>query len=233
MATAEAAAWVGAVATFIAVVVALFKEDLRRWWRRPVLQASLRLAAPDCHKTELLAVQPQSGKALGKWPCYYFRLWVENSGNLRAEQVQVYASRLLRKHADGGFREDTRFLPMNLKWAHAQQRFGGREIFAEGISPKMGKHCDLGHIAHPAMRAQTGQTLPDVAADATIMELDIEVAPLTRSHLIPPGIYRLELRLAAANSTPVTKTLELTLTGQWHDEESKMFSDGVGLKDVS
>jgi hypothetical protein len=50
------------------------------------------------------------------------------------------------------------------------------------------------------------------------------------SHLIPPGSYQLELRVAAANHAPVTKTIELTITGKWFEDQTQMFSDGLGLK---
>lgn len=224
---------VAAGITLLAVLVALFKDDVRGLWRRPVLQASIQLKAPDCHKTEMVRYDPRSGALYDKHPCYYFRIWVQNTGNLRAEQVQVYASRLSREYGDGTFREDTRFLPMNLKWAHGQQLPAGPEIFAAGISPEMGKHCDLGHIVHPRMRSQTDNTVLNVLPDKTVLELDLEVAPLTLNHLIPPGIYRLHLTLAAANCRPITKTLEIKLKGEWHDHVDRMFADGIGIKEVS
>jgi hypothetical protein len=236
--SSDIAIWVGAIATFLgviatflAVLVALFKEDVRSLWRRPVLKARILLAPPDCHKTELISVNQATGQILGRWPCYYFRIWVENTGIQRAEQVQVFAAGLSRRQADGTFKQETQFLPMNLRWAHSQQRPGGPEIFALGISPGMGKHCDLGHMPHPEMRRLTNESLPNVPADQTILSLDLEVAPIARSHLIAPGMYRLLLRLAAANSKPVEKTIEINITGQWHDDETRMFSDGIGLRE--
>jgi len=54
-----------------------------------------------------------------------------------------------------------------------------------------------------------------------------------RSSLLAPGVYRLELRVAAANSRPVSKMLEISVTGQWFDEEKKIFAEGIGLREVS
>jgi hypothetical protein len=230
--SSDIASWLAAIATFLAVLVALFKEDMRSLWRRPVLKARILLAPPDCHKTELTIVNQAIQQIVGRWPCYYFRLWVENTGTQRAEQVQVFAAGLSRRQADGTFKPETQFLPMNLRWAHSQQRPEGPEIFALGISPGMGKHCDLGHIPHPEMRKETNESLPNVPTDQTILSLDLEVAPNTRSHLIAPGVYRLLLRLAAANSRPVEKTIEITITGQWHGDETRMFSDGIGLREL-
>jgi hypothetical protein len=96
----------------------------------------------------------------------------------------------------------------------------------------MGKHCDVGHIPRPDMRKQTGDTLPGIPDDQCVMSLDLEVEPLTRSHLLGPGVYRLILKVAAANTRPVTKFLEISITGRWYEDERKMFSDGVGYREV-
>jgi hypothetical protein len=97
----------------------------------------------------------------------------------------------------------------------------------------MGKHCDLGHIMNPDCRKELGEDLPDLAATNTVFALALEVCPSTLSHLLAPGIYHLELRIAAANCSPVTKILELTFTGNWFDDPHKMFRDGVGLRIVA
>lgn len=229
----DAAVWTGSIATLLAIVVALFKEQLVRIWRRPKLEARVRLSAPDCHKTEMTLINKETGALIERADCYYFRLWVENTGNQRAEKVQVFLSKLFRRHADGSFVEDKSFLPMNLCWSHSQLSPLGREIFAEGISPKMGKHCDLGHIIDPSKRVAFGINLSNIAAGKTILKLDLEVAPNTLTHLLPPAVYRLEMKLAAANLEPETKTIEINHTGDWYSEETKMFSDGFGMKEIS
>ena len=217
------ASWTSAIGTLLAVVVALFKEDIVRHWRKPKLQAIIRLSAPDCHKTTLTFFDPKTGTVLANPDCYYFRLWVENKGKTRADRVQVFVSRLLRKHADGTFREELSFLPMNLRWSHSQMKQGGPEIFAEGISPKMGKHCDFGHIVDPKIQNINGKT---------VMTLDLEIAPNTGSHIIPPGEYHIELKIAASNATPKVLILEMDLIGNWYFDEGKMFTDGIGLKTI-
>lgn len=228
----ETAAWVGSIATFFAVLVALFKEELVRMWRRPKLNARIELAAPDCHKTQITKIDKNTGSVLDQADCYYFRLWVENKGNQRAEKIQVFVSEFLRRHADGTFVEDKSFLPMNLKWSHSQLSPFGPEIFADGISPQMGKHCDFAHIIDPSKRAAFGHVLPTVTTGKTILALDLEMAPATLSHLIPPGIFRFKLKLAAANLKPITTLIEINLTGDWYTDENKMFSDGIGMKRI-
>jgi hypothetical protein len=220
-------AWTSSITVVLAPIVALFKEDFQALWRRPELVASAKLCAPDCHKTEVTLTDQQTGQIIDRWPCYYFRIWVENKGNQRANQVQLFMARLLGKHADGIFRPEDQFLPMNLRWSHSG------EVFANGISPEMGKHCDLGHINHPGSAAKVDETLPGVTSGKVVMGLDLEVRPNTKSHLLAPGTYQLVLKLAASNSKPVVKTLEFTLIGDWYDDERQMFSNGVGLREIS
>ena len=224
--------WIGSLATTAAVVVALFKEEIRSIWKRPKLVVRIRLTAPDCHKTEMRITERNSGRLIAKGDCYYFRIWVENKGHLRAEQVQVFVAKALRRRADNTFEEIKAFLPMNLRWTHSPYGSERPEIFAEGISPRMGKHCDLGHIVHPTLRERIGQTPNGLPIENNILELDLEVLPATKSHLIPPGVYRFELLIGAANSAPVKKTIEINLTPNWYDQEEKMFSDGIGIIEV-
>lgn len=221
--------WAAATATFLAVLVALFKDEFLRRCRRPRLTVSIELGPPDCHKTKLNYEIQRVAPTWVSADCFYFRLWVRNLGKTRAEQVQVFAAKLSRKSADGLFKRVDAFLPMNLKWSHGRPDSDGPEIFAQGISPMMGKHCDLGHVVDPRYRKDLGEDLSDVPAEKTIVALELEFPPGTRSHLIPPGTYRLELHIAAANSTPITKILELTTTGEWFPDEAKMFTDGLGI----
>lgn len=142
------ATWGSMALTLLAVLVALFKEDIRSRWHRPRLTAKIALCAPDCHKTELVMQNPSSGQILKRGDCYYLRLWVQNDGRERAEKVQVFACSLEKKHADGKFRKVPSFLPMNLRWSHTAPV----QIYADAISPGMGKHCDFGHITDPNLR---------------------------------------------------------------------------------
>jgi hypothetical protein len=227
------AQWVGAGTTLLAVLVALFKDEIIKRWRRPILDVSTVLEPPHCHMTTLRYTTQRTGSTYAEAGCYYFRLWVENRGKTRADRVQVFVAKLSRRVADGTFKEDVRFLPMNLRWSHMQTLGGGPEVYAEGISPQMGKHCDIGHIIDPAHRAECGEALSGVPPTSTLFALDLEVYPNTLGHLLTPGTYRLVLRVAAANSLPMTKILEVTVTGKWFDNERLMFQDGIGLRVVT
>jgi len=219
-------------ATFAAVLVALFKDAAVRWWRRPKLIVSIKPGPPDCVKTEFHYTVQRTALTFVTADCYWLRLWVRNKGSTRADKVQVFAEGLTKRTADGSFKAVEDFLPMNLRWSHTPNPDVLPEVFADGISPAMGKHCDLGHIVDPTSCTDVGESLDGVAPGKTVFALELEVKPNTRSHLLRPGTYRLKLRIGAANARPVTAILELNHTGEWLSDPQRMFSDGLGVRVV-
>ena len=218
-----------AVGTFLAVIVALFRDEITGLWRKPKIEASIKLAAPDCHLTRLFKYDA-TGAIIVKAPCYYLRLWIENTGNVRAEEVQVFVKTLARQEAGGKFREDRDFLPMNLRWSHAPP---GNPLIFTSINPGMGRHSDFGHIVDPAYDAdflpskEFFAKKPDEGQ--TIISLDLEFAPGTYSHLVPPGEYQVTLMIGGANFKPETKQLEVVHKGVWYPDEERMFRDSLGI----
>ena len=223
------AQWAGVAATLAAVLVALFKDTALRWWNRPRLTVSIKLGPPDCAKTKLHYAVQRVAPTFVAADCYWLRLWVKNEGRTRAEKVQVFAEQLARRAADGTFKIVEDFLPMNLRWSHAQNPEGFPEVFADAISREMGRHCDLGRVVDPSCLVDLGESLNDVPPGKTDLALELEVKPNTRTHLLRPGDYRLSLRIGAANAGPVTAVVELNHTGEWFSDPQRMFSDGLGV----
>ena len=56
------------------------------------------------------------------------------------------------------------------------------------------------------------------------------VKPYTLSYLVPFGTYRLVIVVSAANAKPVTKTLEITVQGDWYDDEGQMLKEGLAVQ---
>jgi hypothetical protein len=222
MTKSELAVWVGAALTFLAILVALLKEELQHLWRRPVLNISVKTQPPDCH-IGLTKYYDSKGSVLAEANCYYLRLWVHNKGNSPATNVQVFATKLFMEPTQKKTIEVENFLPMNLRWAHT------KEIFRDRIAPKMGRHCDLGHVADPRLKHIHNEIRPDVPKDKTVLFLDLEVAPFTLVHLLPPGNYELKLIIAADNCRPIKKVLKIMHSGNWFDDEKTMFEKGIKL----
>ena len=103
MAPSNAAQWFGAAATFLAVIVALFKDSIREWRRKPKLIVTCENSPPCTVRTPLFVNEPRTGGLLWTGDSYWVRLKVENKGRSRAEKIQVSASNLYyRPSVDNG-----------------------------------------------------------------------------------------------------------------------------------
>jgi hypothetical protein len=200
MAPSSLAQWFAAGGTIGAVILALFGNFFLRWYRRPRLAATWEDNPPWTPKVPW--VEP--GWAGDR---YWVRIRVKNSGKTRAEKVEVYASKLSERGADGKFVPIPTFLPLDMKWSHSDAL-----VIRDGISPDMATFCDIVALCDPANpnpRFQRQQ--PAATPPINLAELQLEA--FTTCNLLSPGTYQLTLRIAAANAKPIDKTLEFTHTG--------------------
>ena len=128
-----------AVGTLAAALVGLgfaLLREIRNWVLRPKLTiVPIESGPPDCVKVP--TVRRRDGEVIAETDAYYLRMRVKNEGRRRAEQVEIFAAKLLRKQADGTVGEVESSLPMNLRWAHR----GG---VLPGLSPGMDRYgCQL------------------------------------------------------------------------------------------
>jgi hypothetical protein len=224
------AQWAGACATLCAVTVALFKEKLLGRWHRAKLAVRILLAPPDSFKeTWKYKITFSMGSTQeNETNRYVFRLWVTNQGSFdRAENVQVFANSLEKLSADSKtYVPITEFLPMNLVWSHTDSKTFLDAISAHG----MGRHCDLGHILNPdAYHGIHDMEKPKVITGKTVFMLDVEFKHYNKSYLLEPGIYRLHIIIVGQNALPESKIVEISFTGDWYEDQDKMFRDGVWI----
>jgi len=224
------AQWVGAFATLCAVIVALFKEKLLRRWHRAKLSVRILLEPPDSFKEiwRYKVISPDGSTQANQTNRYIFRLWVTNKGSFdRAENVQVFANSLEKLSADSKtYISVTEFLPMNLVWSHTDGR-----TFLEAISANgMGRHCDLGHILNPVAYQDINEMeKPKVLSGKAVFMLDVEFKHFNKSYLLEPGTYRLHIIIVGQNASPESKIVEISFTGDWYEDQNKMFCDGVRI----
>jgi len=208
-----------AIGTLVLAAVAVFQESIRSCFYHPTLQISIGTRAPDCFAVPIRTPGGTFANSV------YLRLWIENTGNATAENAEVYAERLRVRRVDNEWELVGTFPPMNLKWAY----FGN--MYFPRIAPRMGKHCDLGHITDPARRAVVDEDAPRLALtdQQTSLAFDLIASPNDRSHIVGPGEYRLDIVVAAGNARPVRRTIAISLRGPWYDDEARMLRDGVGV----
>lgn len=221
----ESAEWTAiatAVGTLLLAAAAIFGGRIYHWYYQPKLKIAYVHSPPDSHKIPLrltfLYGQKPEREAWG----YYFRLKIFNEGRGPAHQVEVFADKLLKKNAESGvFEVVTDFIPMNLRWSH----FEG--WFASAILPNMYRHCNLAQTTEPRQYPER------LGRNNLILFLTLQVIPNNGGEQLPTGVYRLGLKVAAANlKNPVTGTLEISNSGTWFDKEDEMFENGISIRKI-
>ena len=82
------------LATTAAVLYALYRDNIARYYNRPVLRARIAQGPPDCL---LSPISLKYGAERWEGKAYWLRLWIQNVGRDRAEQVQVFVSKLYQR----------------------------------------------------------------------------------------------------------------------------------------
>jgi hypothetical protein len=212
------------VGTIAAVIVALFKDLIIAWSRKPRLEATCKKESPWTVRTPIV-VQDDQRRVLWTGDCYFVRAIVKNTGKTRAEKVQVYAEKLAKLGADGKFEDIEMFIPLNLKWSNSPS---DRSVaILDGISPKMAAFCDVVSLCDPANPHQ--RRPPGAPASSPIGQLQLEIDPFTGAHLLSQGTYRLTLRIAAANVEPTEMVFEFKHTGGWLQDDAAMRRDCLAV----
>jgi hypothetical protein len=229
LAPSSLAQWFAAGGTIAAVIVALFREPIFAWLRRPQLYATCTKEIPWAVRVPISVGVQGPALASGQGPiqivwsgdCYFVRVKVENTGRTRAEKVQVSALKLAKRGLNGVFDDIPTILPLNMKWSNSPPT--GAVTVLDGISRKMSAFCDIISLCDPANPLQ-GRP-PGTAQGLTIGQLQFEFEPSDGSHLLAPGTYRLSLRIAAANVEPIDRTVEFTHDGNWTQNDVAMRRD--------
>jgi hypothetical protein len=96
--------------------------------------------------------------------------------------VQVFVAEIHLLRA-GAFIPVESFIPMNLRWDFGSETSTRAEVFADGISPEMGIHCNLARIIEPGKRVQVGDDHPGARPEQTVMCLITEMDPNNRCNV--------------------------------------------------
>jgi hypothetical protein len=217
--------WILAGVAVASATIAAFQSRIARLLVRPRLGLEVNPEPPDFHHT--LVSHPSGIGAPAD--AYYFNLRVRNTGNSRAEQVEVFVADVLVQEIDGSFRRLTSFLPKSLLWSWTLEPFLG------ALSPGMYAFCTLGHIFDPARRREfPGEALDDAdearLARSSAFSVAVQFPSNKPFHILAPGTYHIVLWIAAGNARKVEKRLELVLPGEWTTDEARMLSEGVRIR---
>ncbi len=203
----------------VAILLAVYGEALRRRRYHPNLVIEIPERYP--HKTFF-------GTAPGDIDVYYVHVMIRNTGNERADGVEVLVERIEALHQDGSFKpvgiENPNNLPVSL---------GGGAI-SRTIHKNLFAYFDVGHITDPSMRGKLNsrESKPDIPDSEASLVMEYQIRPKTGDHILRKGTYRLSIVAAPQNGEPRRCVLELNFTGQWATSELDMRRDGIGMNIV-
>lgn len=131
-----------AVVTFLALVVALFQERIRKYWSRAILDMEINLIPPDSHQ---IALTNQNGEIVRQ--TIYVRIKVIHKKGSAGENVEIMPINFWRVDESNNLSVVEYFLPISLIWSHFQPRTNTIRV-----PVNLFRHCDFGHF----LKSQNG-----------------------------------------------------------------------------
>jgi len=234
------AQWFTGFATLFLAFVALFKDTVLLWIKKPEIDIKFELRPPDCFKCQIIHAIPKQIKdnvmGIDKIVFYmfYYRFRIINNGKSPAKNIEV-TIRDIRKKKGNSFDRIDFPLDDNLDWFSSSLISGKPStMHYTFIFPNTFKHCELGHIIDPSKRHLVSfENKPKLSdEDETIFSFNLMTRYHSLYHLIVPGTYRIKVLVAGENFKSLEKEYELEITGKWSEDEDKMLNEGLKLKEI-
>ncbi len=229
--------WVTAGSTVVLALVAfvaIFGDEIKKYIWHPEWKVNFQASRPDCNRIRVDFGRLDQTKAMAtavndSAQTHYIRARVENMGKVGATDIEVTVTEVRSRGADHKFHAIQMGTPWDLTWAHLPSEVLSR-------LPVGGqRHIDIGHVVDPHKRSlMLGEDRPDSNHAATLFCLAFFVKSNTGEYLLDPGEYEIDFRVFAGNAKPsVTFTFHLNHTGQWFEDETQMYTAGLGLSVTS
>jgi len=152
------------------------------------------------------------------YPFYQFRLSIYNdSGFYKADKHVVMLTELWN-FKNGRFEKEEKFEPIRLN----PLGYG-----PETILPKMKVFAPFGKIAHVDFQKRFEKGLLSGNPDEPQFRFEMKDMPRWILSHVAPGKHRFKITVYFENIPPVSKTFELSWSGQWSDDYEKMLKEIV------
>ncbi len=198
----------GAIATFLAVIAAIWGENIRRLWRAPKLALTL-----DPYPDHFQRIYHPGQRDIAS---YYIRVSVQNTGVMQAEKVELRAIGLDVRDGKGIFRRDRAFMAMNMKTTHYVATV--MSVVHQGIP----KSFDLLQCTNGILQRQhRKELLIEFATEVPPGEVEGHVYPSRKS----AGFYRLRLAVAGDSTAPMFQEVLIEWSWKWSNDDVAFFHD--------
>lgn len=190
---------ISAFMTFAALIIALFKEDIREIWNRPRISFSL----PEKHILEETdtSLDSESGTETIKANRYLTRIEINNTGNLPALDCEMYLESLVFIPKETSILQQIECSAEPLEW----NRGDTSKII---IPPGGKKRFDIIEIKAPEKIST-----PDSVRMNNKTQLIIGTIPNRKDH--PKGKWKAKFSFYAQNHSPVSFEVQVEWNGVW------------------
>lgn len=200
-------------------LLAIFQEQLKRWFFAPKLQVIFSLDSPFCSKTPfgfIEEVPMDDGRIHKIMPhpteAYYFRFGVINTGKSQAKLCEAFIAEL-QELRDGKWIDVEHFQQVNLKWDS-----GRLEDPYININPSPIKRLVIiGHIYKHRSGLDFGHAIK------FHFDFPYLIGGYQPQFLSPNRRYRFNITVVAENADSKSQKFELYWTGGWKDDPEGMF----------
>ena len=190
---------ISAFITFLAVFIALFKDDIREIWKRPKIEFSMPKEITIEETDSLL--DSESGSETIKAIRYISRIEVINKGNLPALNSEIYLDKLEFTPKDSS-------IAQNIECSSAALHWNGTDNSSIIIPPGGKKTINILEVTAPEK-----MSTPDSARTKNISKLIIGTIPNNKEHVKEK--WNATFSLYAQNHNPISFSIEIEWNGLW------------------
>lgn len=213
--------WWAIIVALLLGISGIFQDRIKRFFFKPKLNIYIKPYPPDSHKIQMR--NPQTGQFI--CDSYYFRFRVENTGNEQLNDAEAIIAEVYKKEANGECKKLENFSPLNLVWLYSHN------IVMPKIQPKLFKHLDFGHILKSEFANLNFFGLTENSK--IVFLFDLAWKSDDGSHILFPGEYKITIKFAANNLSPITKNYHLVVADKWDDNEQKMMRENISIKEIN
>lgn len=190
---------ISALITFCAVMVALFKDDLREYWKRP----KLIFSEPSQMTTEEFNNNSETGSSTDTLVAnkYISRIEIKNNGNLPSINTEIFLEKLEFKEKDTNILQAIECYGKPLEW-------NGSESTSMVLPAGAKKLIDIVTITSPEKISR-----PDSPTSKNPSKIIIGGIQNTKEQI--KGTWYATFGLYSQNHSPISFKIEMEWTGIW------------------
>ena len=195
---------ISALVTFLAVLIALFKEDIRKWWEYSKIEVSI----PEENFREVLKSSIDSPNQPLEADRYDCKIEVYNSGNISAMGLEMQLESLVYSGVDFPTAQIIESYGHSIFW-------DGKNESKITLPPEGRKSISILGLSAPEQ-----QSSPE--GDEVTIPSKLNIAGLDNPDDFKRGKWTAAFAIFSTNAKPIRFTMEIDWNGRWENRVTEM-----------